>query len=377
MSNANKGYNQPLLQPARMGKIELKNRVVMAPLTRMRASNPDNAPTNLHVDYYQQRASAGLIVSEGAAISPQGYGWHGTPGLWSAPQLRGWQKVTDAVHDAGGRIVAQLWHTGAISHPDLQGGTQAVAPSGVNVGHESVTPTGRVPTVDPRPMTLQDIRAAVADYGRAARNAVQAGFDGVQIQANYLYLIAQFLNKGTNRRTDGYGGPPEARARFLFEVVESVLKEVEPGRVGVKIGPMHEGGPFAANEETLPITEHAVRELDRYGLSHILMMGNLNDFSGTPLEGLAGDGMFEHFRPLVSGSFIANSNMDRERANRLLAAGTADLVAFGRPYIANPDLVERFAAGALLSEPDWPTVYGDGARGYTDYPALEQALAAA
>ncbi len=367
----------PLLTPFRMGKITLKNRVVMAPLTRMRADNPENAPTDLHVDYYRQRASAGLIISEGIAISPQGYGWAGTPGLWSKAQLRGWQKVTDAVHEAGGRIVAQLWHTGAVSHPDLQDGRRPVAPSQVNVMHESVTPGGRVPTVDPRPMTLEEIDATVGDFAVAARNAMDVGFDGVQIQANYLYLIAQFLNKATNRRTDIYGGPLEGRARFLFDVVDAVLLGVDPGRVGVKIGPMHEGGPFAANDETLPVAEYAVRELEAYGLSHLLMMGALNDFSGTPLEHLAGDGMFEHFRPLFRGTFIANSNMDLDRANRLVTAGAADLVAFGRPYIANPDLVERFAAGTPLAEPDWTTVYGDGARGYTDYPVSAPAEALA
>lgn len=362
--------DQALLTPIKMGSLELRNRIVMAPLTRMRASNPENAPNALHVEYYAQRATAGLIISEGTAISPQGFGWADTPGLWSVQQLRGWRQVTDAVHSAGGRIFAQLWHTGAISHPDLLGGDLAVSASDVNVMHESVTPAGRVPSVAPRPMTIEEIKRTVADYGRAAANAMEAGFDGVQVQANYLYLIPQFLNKSTNFRTDAYGGSLQARARFLFEVIESVLREVEPGRVGVKIGPMHESGPFAANDETLPMAEYTIRTLDSYELAHLLMMGNLNDFTGSPLEALAGDGMFEHFRPLFRGTFIANSNMDRQRGNRLVAAGTADMVAFGRLYISNPDLVDRFTTGGALAQIDWKTVYGSGAKGYTDYPPL-------
>ncbi len=362
--------DQPLLTPVKMGSLELRNRVVMAPLTRMRAANVDLAPTDLHVEYYRQRASAGLIISEGASISPQGHGWAGAPGLWSTAQLRGWQKVTDAVHEAGGRIMAQLWHTGAISHPEFQGGELAVSASDVNVEHETILPQERVPTVAPRPLSIDEIRTTIADHARAARNAMDAGFDGVQIQANYLYLIAQFLNKGTNRRTDAYGGSLEARARFLFEIVEAVLDKVEPGRVGVKIGPMHENGPFAANDETLPMAEYAIRELSAYGLAHLLTMGNLNDFSGTPLAALEGDAMFEHFRSIYRGAFIANSNMDRERGNALIAAGAADMIAFGRPYISNPDLVERFASGAPLADIDWPNVYGAGPEGYSDYPAL-------
>src|ERR1700722_3027372 len=369
-------HNQPLFAPIRMGDLELPNRIVMAPLTRMRAGSMDQVPTALQADYYAQRASAGLIVSEATAISPEGFGWADTPGLWSADQVRGWRLVTDAVHAAGGRIIAQLWHTGAIAHPDTRGGSQPLSASDVNVLYESVTPSGRKPTVAPRPMTTAEIRQTVADYARAARNAMEAGFDGLEILAAYLYLIPQFLNRTTNRRTDEYGGSFENRARILFETVEAVLEEVDPSRVGVKIGPMHDGGPMAANDETLPITEYAVRTLDGYGLSHLLLMGNTTDFSGTPLEPLMGDGMFRHFRPIFRGKLIANVGMTAERGNRLIAEGLADLVAFGRPYIANPDLVERLAAGAPLAEVDWQTVYASGPRGYTDYPAFRRAAAA-
>src|SRR3984957_3117143 len=364
-------FVQPLFIPVCMGELHLPNRIVMAPLTRMRAGPIDHVPTALQAEYYAQRASAGLIVAEDTAISPDGFGWADTPGLWSAEQVRGWRRVTNAVHAAGGRIIAQLWHTGAIAHPDLRGGTQPLSASDVNLLQESVTPTGRKPTVKPRPMTIDEIRQTVADYARAASNALEAGCDGVQILANYLYLLAQFLNRTTNRRTDEYGGGIENRARILFETVEAVLEEVEPSRVGVKISPMHEGGAFAAHEETLPMAEYAIRELGGYGLSHLLLMGNTTDFSGTPLEPLMGDGMFRHFRPIFRGTLIANANMNAERGNRLVREGVADMVAFGRPYIANPDLVERLASGAPLAEVDWETVYAAGPRGYSDYPTLE------
>jgi N-ethylmaleimide reductase len=364
---------QPLFSPYRMGDLDLPNRIVMAPLTRMRARSHDHVPTVLQAEYYAQRASAGLIVAEATAISPDGFGWADTPGLWDAEQVKGWRKVTDAVHAAGGRIIAQLWHTGAIAHPDVRGGEPPLSASDVDLLFESVTPTGRKPTVPPRAMTAEEIRQTVADYARAARNAHEAGFDGVQILANYLYLLAQFLNRTTNRRTDEYGGGIENRARILFEVVEAVLEQLEPARVGVKLSPMHEGGPMAAHDETLPMAEYAVRELGGYGLSHLLLMGATTDFTGTPLEPLMGDGMFHHFRPIFPGTLIANVKMDAERGARLIADGFADLVAFGRPFIASPDLVERIRIGAPLAEIDWTTVYASGSKGYSDYPALQPA----
>jgi N-ethylmaleimide reductase len=224
-------------------------------------------------------------------------------------------------------------------------------------------------------MTVEEIHQTVADYARAARNAMEAGFDGVQILANYLYLLAQFMNRATNRRTDEYGGDIQGRARILFEVMEAILDEVDASKVGVKISPMHEGGPMAANDETLPMAEYAIRELNGYGLSHLLLMGATTDFTGTPLEPLMGDGMFRHFRPIFKGTLIANVQMDAERGNRLIAEGLADLVAFGRPFIANPDLVERLKIGAPLAEIDWTNVYATGPEGYSDYSTLQAAIA--
>jgi N-ethylmaleimide reductase len=363
---------QPLLTPFRMGKLLLPNRVVMAPLTRQRAANPGHVPTLLQEQYYVQRASAGLIISEGTAISPEGYGWKDTPGLWSEEQVSGWRNVTNAVHNAGGRIIAQLWHTGAMSHPDLLNGRLPISASDVNPMQQSATPTGRKPTVTPRPMTKAEIRETAADYAKAAVNAMQAGFDGVQVQANYLYLIPQFLNSQMNQRTDEYGGSIENRARFLFEVLDAVLDELESDLVGIKIAPMHEKGPFAANSDTLPTIEYVIKKLNDYSLSHLLMMGSSTDFSGSPIEALADDGMFRHFRLIFKGPLVANVKMDRERGNRLIVEGLADLIAFGRPYITNPDLVERFAAKAPLNDNiKSETIYGPGPEGYIDYPFLE------
>src|SRR5258705_1146097 len=229
---------QPLFTPVRVGDLDLPHRIVMAPLTRMRAGPIDHVPTALQAEYYAQRASAGLIVAEATAISPDGFGYADTPGLWSADQVRRSHLVTAGVHAAGCCIVAQLWHTGAVAQPDVRGGSQPLSASDVDLLHESVTPSGRMPTVAPRPMPTAEIRQTVADYARAARNAMEAGFDGLEILAAYLYLIPQFLNRTTHRRTDEYGGSIEHRARILFEVVEAVLEEVDPSRVGVKIGPM-------------------------------------------------------------------------------------------------------------------------------------------
>src|ERR1700693_454635 len=298
---------QPLFTPVRMGELLLANRIVMAPLTRMRAGPIDHVPTALQAEYYAQRASAGLIVAEATAISPDGFGYADTPGLWSAEQVRGWRRVTDAVHAAGGRIIAQLWHTGAIAHPEMRGGSPPLSASDVNLLYESVTASGKKPTVVPRPMTIAEIRQTAADYAHAARNAMEAGFDGLEILAAFLYLIPQFLNRTTNRRTDEYGGSIENRARILFETVEAVLEEVDPSRVCARSAQMQEGGPMAANDETLPITEYAVGKLDGYGLSHLLLMGNTTDFTGSPLEPLMGDGMFRHFRPIFRAKVMPTS----------------------------------------------------------------------
>lgn len=363
---------QPLFEPIRMGDLDLRNRIVMAPLTRMRAANAALAPTGLHADYYAQRASAGLIVSEGIFVSPDAVGWADVPGLWSDAQVHGWRAVTDAVHRAGGRIVAQLWHTGSLGHPDFHSGKAPASASPVNPEQQAVTATGRKDTVVPRPMDKEAIRRTVADFGRAARNAIAAGFDGVQIQGGYHYLFNQFLNIRTNLRTDEYGGSVENRARFLFEVLETVADAVGAQRTGIKTGPAtSETGAFVSTDETLSTSDYVISRLNEFNLSHLLLMGAMADLSATPLAALAGDGMFRHFRKLYRGNIIANVDIDRARGNRLIEAGLVDMAAFGRPFIANPDLPARFAVDAPLAEVDWPHVYGATAQGYTDYPALQ------
>jgi N-ethylmaleimide reductase len=363
--------NQPLLKPIRLANLDLPNRVAMAPLTRMRAANPDLAPTALHAAYYKQRASAGLIVSEGIFVSPEAVGWADVPGLWSDAQVRGWRVVTDAVHRAGGRIVAQLWHTGSLGHPDFHGGSAPLSASAVDPQQQSVTATGRKDTVIPRAMKNEEIRRTVADFGRAARDAIGAGFDGVQIQGGYHYLFNQFLNMRTNLRTDEYGGSVENRARFLFEVVETVAEAIGAHRTGIKTGPAtSETGAFVSTSETLATSDYVIGQLNDFDLSHLLLMGAMADLSATPLIAMAGDGMFRHYREIYRGNIIANVDLDRARGNRLIEAGLVDMVAFGRPFIANPDLPTRFAADAPLAEVDWPEVYGPMAEGYTDYPAL-------
>jgi N-ethylmaleimide reductase len=365
--------NQPLFEPMRLGDLELPNRIVMAPMTRMRSANPELVPTQLHAEYYAQRASAGLIIAEGAFVSPESVGYAHVPGLWSEAQVRGWSVVTDAVHRAGGRIVAQLWHTGSMGHPDFHAGEAPPSASAVNPEQQSVTKTGRKDTVVPRAMDKDEIRRTVADFGRAARNAMAAGFDGVQIQGGYHYLFNQFLNIRTNLRTDEYGGSTENRARFLFEVLEAVVEAAGAQRTGIKTGPAtSETGAFVSNEETLTTSEYVITRLNDYDLQHLLLMGPMADLSATPLAELAGDGMFRHFREIYRGNIIANVDIDRARANRLLEAGLVDMVAFGRPFIANPDLPARFASDVPLAEIDWPKVYGPSlAEGYTDYPAFQ------
>jgi N-ethylmaleimide reductase len=359
---------QPLLQPYRMGDLRLANRIVMAPLTRSRATDPDLAPTELHVRYYSQRASAGLIITEGTWVSAQAIGWHDVPGLFAETQIRGWAAVTGAVHREGGVIFAQLWHTGALSHPDFFDGVAPLAPSAVNPQLRSPTATGNKPTVVPRAMTKADIRTTISDFATAAANAMRAGFDGVQLQAGFSYLISQFLNPATNLRDDEYGGPITNRARLLLDVLDAVAERIDIGRVGVKAGPAWvEQGQFRSTVDTLATSEYVVERLTTYPLAHWLLMGAMADLDGRPLAALQGDGMFTHFRPRYRGTLIANVGMTRERGNQLIAAGLADLVAFGEPFIANPDLPARFAAQLPIERSDRASHYSPGAHGYTDY----------
>jgi N-ethylmaleimide reductase len=371
MNMSNRTLN-PLLTPYRLGDLLLKNRVVMAPLTRTRAENPQHIPNDLMVEYYAQRASAGLIITEGTWVSEEAQGWYGVPGIYNQEQGRAWRKVTDAVHRRDGRIFAQLWHQGSVSHhsfyPD---GRRPVAPSAINPEQLVHIRGGSVMSDLPRAMSREDIRRTVSDYKHASLIARDAGFDGVQLQAGYVYLINQFLHETTNRRTDEYGGSIENRSRFLFEVLCAVLEVWPSQRVGVKTGPMmNELGVFKAVDSTLAVSEYVYERLSPFKLSHLLLMRQNADLTATPLEALSGDAVIHHLRKRYDGSLILNVGINPEHGAGLISDGAGDLVAFGRAYIANPDLVERIASGAPLNQGRPEGYYGSSPSGYTDYPFL-------
>ena len=369
MSNT---ISRPLLEPYTLGDLPLRNRIVMAPLTRTRAANFGHVPTNLMREYYEQRATAGLIISEGTWVSEAGKGWYGAPGIYNSEQGAAWKAITDAVHAKGGRMFAQLWHQGAVSHRGFfRDGRPPLAPSAIDPQQLIHTASGTVMSETPREMTKADIKQAVADYRSAAQIAKDAGFDGLQIQAGFVYLIQQFLHEPTNRRTDEYGGNVENRARFLFEVLDAVLEIWPSQRVGIKNGPMmNEVGLFKAVESTLPTSEYVYDRLNDYNLSHVLLMRQMADLSTTPIASFAGDQVAHHFRQRYSGNLILNAGIDREHGNRLLREETGDLIAFGREYIANPDLVERIRLNAPLNQQRPEGYYGSSYVGYTDYPCL-------
>ncbi len=363
-----------LFTPYAIGDLQLRNRIVMAPLTRTRADNAGKTPTELMADYYAQRAGAGLIITEGTFVSEQGQGWYGAPGIYTADQAAGWKRVTDAVHKAGGLIFVQLWHQGSVSHRSLYGdGRLPRGPSAVNPDQLIHVQGGRIPSEIPGEMNLHDIKQAVGDFKQAAQVARDAGFDGVQIQGGFVYLFQQFLHEVTNRRTDQYGGPVENRSRLLFEALEAVLEVWPSHRVGVKAGPMmSEQGAFRATDETLRTSEYVYRKMAGYKLSHMLLMRQMADLTASPLEPMSGDAVVHHFRRIYPGTLILNTGLNAQQGARLIAEGAGDLVAFGRDHIANPDLAERIRRGAPLNKPRPEYFYGSSATGYTDYPTLSQ-----
>ncbi|MFI9270906.1 alkene reductase [Kitasatospora sp. NPDC052896] len=353
--------DQPLLRPVDLGDLRLPNRVVMAPLTRARAANPGLVPTELHAAYYAQRASAGLIVTEATWVGEQAIGFVDVPGIYHEEQVAGWRRVTDAVHALGGRIVLQLWHTGAASHPDHLGGRRPAGPSAVNPHLKSFTRGGFQETVTPREMSTAEIAATVADYRAAAANARRAGFDGVEVAAHGSYLIAQFLHPRLNRRTDGYGGDRAGRRRLLLEIVDAVAEPWDGRRVGVRLAPyLALGDRFPVDEGTLADHEALAVELNEHPVAYLHLRGP---------DGAPGFEEIARYRRLFHGPLIANNGFDRESANAAIEAGTSDAVSFATHFIANPDLVTRFAQGRELAAGDPGTYYGGGAVGYIDYPA--------
>ncbi len=364
-----------LLQPFLFGDLELPNRIVMAPLTRMRTPLEGAVPNSLMRDYYEQRATAGLIISEGTFVSDQARGWYGAPGVYTQAQRKGWQEITNAFHAAGGRIIVQLWHQGSVSNAALVGkGRLPLAPSAVNPEQLLHTGYGLTEmTSVPEAMSLEEIGQTIVDFRHAAMVARDAGFDGVQIQGGFVYLFQQFLQENLNLRSDAYGGSVENRARLLFEVIEAVIEVWPASRVGVKAGPMmSERGGFRSLPSTLPTSEYVYQRLKDYGLSHVMLMRQLADLQGTPLAGLQGDGVLQHFRKLYKGTLMLNVGIDGDHGEELLQQGLGDLVAFGRDYIANPDLVERIRVRGPLNEPRPESYYGATSVGYTDYPTLAE-----
>jgi N-ethylmaleimide reductase len=364
MSHPPANLRPDLLQPARIGGLSLPNRIVMAPMTRNRADEHD-APHALNVEYYRQRAGAGLIITEASQVSPQGKGYPRTPGIYSAEQVAGWRQVTDAVHAAGGRIFLQLWHVGRISHPSTQpDGALPVAPSAIAAEGTIPTESGPQPFVVPRALKTAEIPGIVAQFRRGTLNARAAGFDGVEIHGANGYLVDQFLRDGTNRRTDLYGGSIENRTRFLREAVEAVIDAWgAAGRVGVRLSPL---GNFNSMSDSDPQRTfgHAAEALRRYGLAylHVVEGGH---------ESAEGSFDWADLKRRFGGPYMANGGYDSNRAEAVLAEGRADLVSFATPYIANPDLAERFRRGLPLAESDRATFYGGDDRGYTDYPPAE------
>lgn len=361
--------SQALLQPYALGPITLPNRVVMSALTRARAENPELVPTPLMAEYYAQRASAGLIITESAWMSRQAVGFVNIPGIFTAEQIAGWQSVTRAVHEKGGRIFLQIVHSGSVSHPSLHEGELPVAPSAINPQEKAYTPNGFEDTVTPRELSVADIEALVQDYRQAARNAQAAGFDGVELHAQLHFLLPQFLSELLNQRQDQYGGSLENRARFLFEVITALIEVWGPGRVGVKFTPAaSSAGVYKTTEQTLPTFEYVVRRLNDYPLAYLQLVQPIPLATGTAIETLPD--LIAHFRPLYHGTLVAVGGFTQQSANALLARGGADLVAFGQAYVANPDLVERFAQHYPLATGDRDTYYQGGAKGYADYPFM-------
>ena len=355
--------NLDLFTPIQLGSYTLPNRIIMAPLTRMRAG-VGNVPTQMNATYYAQRASAGLIISEATQVSLQGRGYARSPGIHSPEQMAGWQLVTDAVHAAGGRIFLQLWHAGRTSHPALQENEALpVAPSAIAAEGHAYTPDGRPPMVTPRALKTGEISGIVEQFRQGAENALAAGFDGVEIHGANGYLIDEFLQDNSNQRCDRYGGSVANRTRFLLEVVEVVTSVWGSNRVGVRLSPS--GTNYSMNDSDRATTfRYAVDALNVFNLAYFHLMEPNEWGNQTSLDAA-------FFRPIFKGILMVNGDYNRQKGDAVSATGTADLVSFGRTFLANPDLPKRFALNAPLNDPDASTFYGGDEKGYTDYPLLE------
>lgn len=353
-----------LFSPAKLGSINLSNRIVMAPLTRNRAGEA-GVPQAINVSYYEQRATAGLIITEATPISEMAHGYPLLPGIYTDAQVAGWKKITDAVHAKGGKIVIQLWHVGRISHPSLlPNNALPVAPSAIKPAGQAFTYQGLVDYVEPRALDASELPGIVADYVHATKCALAAGFDGVEVHAANGYLLDQFLRDGCNARTDSYGGSFENRARLLMEVTEAVVAAAGADKVGVRLSPVN---PFNDMKDSNPqaLFNYVTESLSRFNLAylHVVEGGIHGGGESEPFD-------FAAMRKLFKGGYIANLAYDKARGNAAVASGHADAIAYGVPFIANPDLVERFRVDAPLNEADSSSFYGGSEKGYTDYPFL-------
>jgi len=362
--------NNPLFRPFTLGDLVLPNRVLMAPLTRSRSKQPGDIPWELNATYYAQRAGTGLIIAEATQVSPQGKGYAFTPGIHSDQQVEGWRKVTRAVHDAGGRIFLQLWHVGRISRPELQpGGQKPVAPSAIKPEGARTyidEKSGLVDVLEPRALTADEIPEIVEQFRRGAQNARQAGFDGVEIHAANGYLIDQFIRSHSNRRKDEYGGSIENRLRFPMMVVDAVVEVWGGQRTGLRVSPT---GTFNDMHDDDPVATYAAfaKKLNDSGIASIEVVED--SFQGNEVDGRP-ESVIQAIREHFKGAYIGNGNYSAEEAGKRIDAGLCDLVTFGRLFISNPDLPERFRIGAPLNEYDEDTFYGGDEHGYTDYSAL-------
>ncbi|OBR78911.1 alkene reductase [Xanthomonas arboricola] len=353
-----------LFEPYALGALTLANRIVMAPLTRNRAG-AGLVPSALAATYYAQRASAGLLITEATQISPQAQGYQDTPGLYTPEQIAGWRAVTDAVHAKGGRIFVQLWHVGRVSHVDLQPGSAApVAPSAIRAATKVFVNNGFADVSEPRALELHELPGIVEDFRQAAANAIAAGFDGVEIHGANGYLLEQFIKDGANQRTDAYGGSIENRARLLLEVVAAVSKQIGADRTGVRISPVSPASGISGSDPQ-PHYDYIAEQLDALGIVYLHVVEGA---TGGPRDAAPFD--YAALRSKFTRTYLANNGYDLELANAQLRAGNVDLVAFGRPFISNPDLVERLHTGAALAPLNPATLYGGGAEGYIDYPSL-------
>src|ERR1700716_2720215 len=361
-----------LFEPFKLGPITLPNRLVMAPLTRNRAGPPGMVPSLLAVDYYGQRASAGLLITEASQVSQQGQGYQDTPGIYSREQVEGWRKVTDRVHEKGGRIFIQIWHVGRISHDSLQpGGGKPVAPSAIRAKGKTFVNGTFTDISEPRALELSEIPGIIEDFKRGTENAIAAGFDGVEIHGANGYLLDQFAKDGTNKRTDTYGGGIENRAKLMLEVSKVVAAEAGPERTGIRISPVTPANDVS-DSNPQPLFDYIVDHLHALKLTYIPV---IEGATGGPRDVARFD--YASLRKRFKQAYVANNGYDFELATKVLTANEADLIAFGKPFLANHDLVERLKRGAPLNAPDKATFYGGGAKGYTDYPALGEALDAA